>query len=1034
MPQLDALQVPPPANWQDFEALCCDLWRKIWDDPGTQQHGREGQPQQGVDVFGRPRRGALWAGVQCKLRSQIKGSRLTSREICGEVVKARDFNPKLAEFIIATTAERDAKAQAAAREISRVQASDDSFSVSVFAWEDIVQRLLEHRDVVEKHYPYLADGKAASLDEIRTDYLAALWDELYPVPLRGVGRSRGEDIPLAAVYTALDVGTTLLSAPLREEITGETYADYLLKRLQKEGEAQEASSGRELETHGRHMMAIEAAAAHPRLVLLGPAGSGKSTFVRYLALCLTGELLHRTEANLKSLEGGDGEDSGIELPAWVKGAILPIFVELRKFVRSEAFPNPEQKGKADHLLAYLDAREPAKLDTAGMLKDTLKRQGALLILDGLDETPAATKSRERLKQTIISFCRRFPECRVIVTCRPYAYEAQSPWRLDSEDFAEESLRPFDPAKREAFIKGWYAFLVRRRQVGAEQAERSSAGLIREIEASDYLKPLAERPLMLTLMTDLHAACGGRLPGGRAGLYEESVKLLLDRWNEVRDVLGGKGLSEHLGMSDQRVRKALESLAYQVHRERGAEAQGAAEITDVELWKALNTQRPDPEDSKVDERQVRDYLHQRSGILIGESPELYRFPHRSFQEYLAACHLTRHSFPRLLLREVQADPTLWREVTLLAAGKVAETPFMVWALLEGLVPENPAAPVVAEDPGFLRALYAGLAIQESELWRDVEEEDGAKLERIRKWLECALDVEALSPVDRAAGGRVLALLGDQRDGVSLRDDGIPDIEWVSVPAGSFRMGSSKDDEPAFWDGKPQHEVELDSFEISRYPVTNAQYRAFVKDGGYGRSGRIWWSEAGWEWKKERKGPNDDLPADQRLPNHPRVNVSWYEAEAFSRWLGHQLGADIRLPTEAEWEKASRGTDGRRYPWGDEFDETRCNVIHTRIGQPSSVGMFPSGASPYGAADMSGNVWEWTLSVWSEDYKDRQNGIDAAASHREVEEAKSASGARVVRGGGCWGDAGDARCATHGRGGPQTADVNLGFRVLLPAPQS
>ena len=269
--------------------------------------------------------------------------------------------------------------------------------------------------------------------------------------------------------------------------------------------------------------------------------------------------------------------------------------------------------------------------------------GALVILDGLDETPAATESRQRLKEVIISLCRRYPYCRVLVTCRPYVYEEKSPWRLDSEDFAWDSLRPFDRAKRQTFIEGWYAYLAQRRQVGDEQARRSSAALIRELEASHYLKPLAERPLMLTMMTDLHAACGGRLPGGRADLYERSVELLLDRWNEVRDVLAGKSISEHLGISAKRLRQALEDLAYEVHRKRGAEGRGAAEITDVELWKALNKKRPEPAENLVDERQVRDYLHQRSGILIGESPERYRFPHRSFQEFPGGLPFATHKF-------------------------------------------------------------------------------------------------------------------------------------------------------------------------------------------------------------------------------------------------------------------------------------------------------------------------------------------------------------------------------------------------------
>ena len=155
MPTWNATQIPPPANWQDFESLCRDLWSRIWDDPHTQQNGREGQPQHGVDVFGRPGRGADWAGVQCKLRSQLKASRLTAEEIAEEVEKAKKFNPRLSDYVLATTATRDAKAQAAARKITQAQEAEDSFPVAVYSWNDILERLTEHEFLLAKHYPQL---------------------------------------------------------------------------------------------------------------------------------------------------------------------------------------------------------------------------------------------------------------------------------------------------------------------------------------------------------------------------------------------------------------------------------------------------------------------------------------------------------------------------------------------------------------------------------------------------------------------------------------------------------------------------------------------------------------------------------------------------------------------------------------------------------------------------------------------------------------------------------------------------------------
>ncbi|MCP4657203.1 MAG: formylglycine-generating enzyme family protein, partial [bacterium] len=311
------------------------------------------------------------------------------------------------------------------------------------------------------------------------------------------------------------------------------------------------------------------------------------------------------------------------------------------------------------------------------------------------------------------------------------------------------------------------------------------------------------------------------------------------------------------------------------------------------------------------------------ILLGESAEVYRFPHRSFQEYLAACHLTRDvAFPELLKAEVEAQPELWREVVLLSAGRSAERPVMVWGLIGALVRGQPPADADIRDPRFLFALYASLAVAELGLWRPASEQE-EKLGQIRGWLTASLRLGALAPKDRAEGGRVLARLDDPREGVGLDADGVPEIDWVKIPAGSFLMGS---DEPKYGeyihdDEKPQHEVSLPPFRISRYPVTNAQYHAFVKDGGYTKWWRECWTQAGWKWKAGREGPRDDLSEVFLLANHPRIGVTWYEAHAFSRWLGARLGHEVSVPTEAQWERAARGTDGRVYPWEGKFDPSR-----------------------------------------------------------------------------------------------------------------
>ena len=155
---------------------------------------------------------------------------------------------------------------------------------------------------------------------------------------------------------------------------------------------------------------------------------------------------------------------------------------------------------------------------------------------------------------------------------------------------------------------------------------------------------------------------------------------------------------------------------------------------------------------------------------------------------------------------------------------------------------------------------------------------------------------------------------------------------------------------------------EGFFIGRYPVTNAQYRRFMEAGGYGK--REYWSDEGWQWKQKKGWTEPRYWHDPKWnqPDQPVVGVSWYEAEAYARWAG------MRLPTEREWEKAARGIDGREYPWGDGFDQDRCNTRESGTGKTTPVGKYsPQGDSPYGLADAAGNVWEWCAD-WYDVYKD------------------------------------------------------------------
>ncbi|MGD9002323.1 MAG: formylglycine-generating enzyme family protein [Anaerolineae bacterium] len=260
--------------------------------------------------------------------------------------------------------------------------------------------------------------------------------------------------------------------------------------------------------------------------------------------------------------------------------------------------------------------------------------------------------------------------------------------------------------------------------------------------------------------------------------------------------------------------------------------------------------------------------------------------------------------------------------------------------------------------------------------------------------------------------------------------------IHIPAGAFLMGTSDEqvdrlartDEVAkrwkaqgrFTREQPHHTVTLASYSIGRYPVTVGEYGAFVRSGGY-HCGR-YWTDAGWAWRESVARVQPDFWDDQAWAGDDRlpvVGVSWYEAVAYCRWLSEETGTGYRLPTEAEWEKAARGTDGQMYPWGDEFDFRWCNTRASELNRTVPVGSYsPHGESPYGCAEMAGNASEWTLSRYNPypyNGSDGRNNVEGEAE-------------RVIRGGSWYKPVLRARVAARGMNDPFFADNDVGFRCV------
>jgi formylglycine-generating enzyme required for sulfatase activity len=225
----------------------------------------------------------------------------------------------------------------------------------------------------------------------------------------------------------------------------------------------------------------------------------------------------------------------------------------------------------------------------------------------------------------------------------------------------------------------------------------------------------------------------------------------------------------------------------------------------------------------------------------------------------------------------------------------------------------------------------------------------------------------------------------------------------VPAGPFTMGGDKDAYNGGKTGTSQVQLALGAFEIGMYPLTVAEWACGVTARAVPEPQKPSWNDVTWQ-------------------KHPVVNISWVEVMAYCAWLAQVTGQMWRLPTEAEWERAARGTDGRVYPWGNQWDNTRANTNNGGPGTTTPVGAYVDrgDASPCGAHDMAGNVWEWTSSIWRD---------NVPYDQIQCEDNSDVSSVRALRGGSWYNNPQVARAASRYRNNPSLRDDSVGARLLL-----
>ncbi len=758
-----------------------------------------------------------------------------------------------------------------------------------------------------------------------------------------------------------------------------------------------------------------------KLVILGEPGAGKTTTLHRLALDLARERLRDP----------------------LKGK-LPFRADLFK---------------------YTDARQPSDFlksewENSGLSEtygQAIAQGQVCFLLDGLNQMPVADRA-QRIDRWAHWANDELPHGNwAVFTCRTADY-------VTDLRLPQVQVQSLDPG-------GMYQYFELR--FGAGRA----ADLWREFEnrlhaGNDRFDRLARNPFMLSQLAE-RCAEGGSLTDHRAVLMHDLASRLIER--ELREGRQPETLTADPRGTLQTEMEALGRLAFAM--------QARGEGTGLTRALADKVSLGEHDEAQLTLDQILALATDATVLEVvkikskNKAEDGHTFYHHLLQEYFAACEL---------VRQFRAGKNL---------SKCWRVPWHTWRrVLRLMLPAAPAAVTGWEETVIMAAALAG---QDAPRFIAAVQKDNLPLAG-----RCLAEIGAERPeLQTMARQTRSALLKRQRNnkvylceridaGLALGELGHPDLAEFGgeilraivppmriVHAGEFICGSDRTDKRADPNEyTTERRVSTPAFSIGCYPVTNAEYRFFVEQGGYRYDD--WWSEAGRKWKqggpeahaqsveawldyrKTLQSQNLEQLARQRSwypsrlrfwkevtrfsdeqarmyamqlferpfdrpafwhdhtlnsPARPVVGVNWHEAEAYCRWLTAVTRREYRLPTEIEWEKAARGTDGREYPWGETFSASLCNSVESRVYTTTPVGLYPGGLSPFGLFDAGGNVWEWTAD-WYQMYP----GGEPSDSFGERFKA--------LRGGSWNNHKSNTRCARRRRYVPVDFWHFIGFRVL------
>jgi formylglycine-generating enzyme required for sulfatase activity len=820
---------------------------------------------------------------------------------------------------------------------------------------------------------------------------------------------------------------------------------------------------------GAVLQAVEQRHKSPAMVLLGSPGAGKTTLLRRLEM----------EQALVGL-GLQAETAAGTPPP------LTFYLPLNEHRVDD--PPPRQ---------WLEERwERAFPDLPG-LDELMRTQPVLLLLDALNELPHRDEAhyRERLdvwRDAIKRLCDERAGLRLVFSCRSLNYSSS----LSSKSLPIPQVRvePLSDSQVQAFLNHYIP----------EDAERLWAQL-KDNRQLEFFR----LPYYLGLLVEEAGPAGGQIPAGRSALFARFLRRStlreaqsdnpLFRPDRLLGPMDKRRLEQNSGWANDfalpQQQPFFEPLSRLAHRMQDRSASSGASELQIDYAEAAGLM--DLSSEAAD--QILEGGAAIGALDIDDFRSTLRFTHQLMQEHLAARWMLLEPdderLRRTWLADDVAEPLAEAMARISDADPLPPLPASGWeetaVMAAEMLPAAEAEAFVSRLESLDLPLAGRCAAAEVKLSPD--RRHAVALALIARTEVADADLRA-----RIEAADALGRLGDPRFVAAKGPDGAEYLmpPLVAIPAGKYPIGA-KDISGR---EKPPHDVDLEGFEIGRFPVTNAEYRHFIEAGGYEDEG--WWETEdarswlrGEEdsvaasrqqlWDFSRGIPQDEadfqrwaqsisgitsldlknyrqisglsdadlrsaiadaIPAQSQSepafwldaafnsPAQPVVGVNWYEARAYCTWLAAQTGRPFRLPSEVESEATARGLEGRTFAFGPEHDIARCNTFETHIRRSTPVGVFPGGQTPLGVHDLSGNVWEWTRSLWGPDGATPiPYPYDPTDLTREDPEAGPAV-YRVVRGGSWLINHGWARAAFRLRYPPGYRYSLFGFRVVVSSPIS